>query len=45
MCVTGGSVLLESRPDDITIDMNQLSQHQQQQQVLEQQVGDILWAR
>lgn len=39
MVLTGGSVLLESRPDDISIDMNQLSQrHQQQQQFFDEQV-------
>lgn len=43
MCVhaiTGGSVLLESRPNDVAIDMNQLSQQRQaQQQILDEQVG------
>lgn len=39
MVLTGGSVLLESRPDDISIDMSQLSQrHQQQQQFFDEQV-------
>ena len=32
--LAGGSVLLESRPDDVSIDMNQLSQRRQQQQML-----------
>lgn len=42
--VTGGSVLLESRPDDIAIDMNQLSQQQRQDQqyMLDEQVVNIL---
>lgn len=43
MHVTGGSVLLESRPDDIAIDMTQLShQRQQQQQIMNEQVNTHL---
>jgi len=40
---SGHSVLLESRPDDIAIDMSQISQqNQRQQQLLDEQVKPVI---